>query len=746
MTKTRFTPSRLALAISAVLAAVPVAAAETESDDNEIERIEVTASRRLTSTSDIPYNISVLDGDALSDAGIGNVAELGYTIPGLTVIDTGPRNDKPMAMRGLTLDEMAANDQGGNGGTVSVYVNDTPMLVDLKMIDVNRVEVLRGPQGTLYGAGSLGGTLRYILNKPELATTEGYAGARIYQTKESESLSNEVYGALNMPLVGDKLAVRVAASRLDDAGFVDYPLALSGPIEDADDEQTFSGRVAVRYAPTDSFDATLTYLSQDQEVGGRSAVNPEFTGNDYDSALRYDEPLDRVADLTSLEFSWDLNAVTLSSSSSYTTLEEQGQRDQTDLLVTAIWPGYADYPEFSAYTREDVDREVFTQELRLTSNSDGPLLWLLGGYYSNEDNVDSSKEFTPGYPEFIGMDRPDELEYYSSTVEDVEEVAAFGEVTYKFTDKWDATLGGRAFSLTQDATNCLDFPIYEGVEGTALTPECTIGEGKNEDFIGKASTFYYFTDDVNAFLLYSQGFRRGGSNGVPEGGQVSFTEDEKSYDPDTVDNYELGWHSEWLDGDLSVNGALYYIEWHDIQVAGKTAEGSIPITENGGEARSQGVEMEIAYNPFKGLLLQAGYAYTNAELTEDAPSLDGFDGDRVPGVPEHEGALSATYSHSIKAVEARYFIGTYMKSEVYTRVNDRAGTKNEDNQVLPGFGIVNASASFGYDEWLFRLYADNLFDKYAKVGARGARDYGEQGQFYYINKPLTVGAEVQYKF
>lgn len=744
MTISTFAPSRLALAISAVLAAVPAVAAEN--NDSDIERIEVTASRRLTTTSDIPYNISVLDGDALSDAGIGNVTELGYTIPGLTVIDTGPRNDKPMAMRGLTLDEMAANDQGGNGGTVSVYVNDTPMLVDLKMIDVNRVEVLRGPQGTLYGAGSLGGTLRYILNKPELAATEGYVGARLYQTKESDSLSNELYGALNLPLAGDKLAVRVAASRLDDAGFVDYPLALSGPIEDADDEQTFSGRVAVRYAPTDSFDATLTYLSQDQEVGGRSAVNPEFTGNDYDSALRYEEPLDRVADLTSLEFSWDLDAVTLSSSSSYTTLEEQGQRDQTDLLVTAIWPGYADYPEFSAYTREDVDRETFTQELRLTSNSDGPLLWLLGGYYSNEDNVDSSKEFTPGYPEFIGMDRPDNLEYYSSTVEDVEEIAAFGEVTYKFTDKWDVTLGGRAFRLTQDATNCLDFPIYEGVEGTELTPECTIGEGENKDFIGKASTFYYFTDDVNAFLLYSQGFRRGGSNGVPEGGQVSFTEDEKSFDPDTVDNYELGWHSEWLDGDLSVNGALYYIEWHDIQVAGKTAEGSIPITENGGEARSQGLELEIAYNPFKGMLLQAGYAYTDAQLTEDAPSLDGFDGDRVPGVPKHEGAISATYSHAIKAVEARYFIGTYLKSEVYTRVNDLPGTKNEDSQVLPGFGIVNASASFGYDDWLVRLYADNLLNKYAKVGARGARDYGEQGQFYYINKPLTVGAEVQYKF
>lgn len=300
MKQKRYQPTPLALAIAATLTALPVIAAEDSANDG-IERIQVTASRRLTTTDEIPYNISVMDGDTLGDQGVEGVADLGYAIPGLTVIDTGPRNDKPMSMRGLTLDEMSANDQGGNGGTVSVYVNDTPMLVDLKLIDIDHIEVLRGPQGTLYGAGSLGGTVRYILKKPELSQTEGYVGARLYQVKESGSPSYETYGAFNVPLVDDKLALRVAGTWRDDAGFVDYPEIIAGGKKDTDDEQSFSGRIALRYSPSASVDATLTYLTQSQDVGGRTAVNPSFTGDKYSSSLRYEEPLDRDVDMTSLE-------------------------------------------------------------------------------------------------------------------------------------------------------------------------------------------------------------------------------------------------------------------------------------------------------------------------------------------------------------------------------------------------------------------------------------------------------------
>ncbi|WKE65099.1 TonB-dependent receptor [Gallaecimonas kandeliae] len=739
--------SPLALAVGAALSLPLSLHAEESADDASVERIQVTASRRLTTTDEIPYNISVLDANKMGEQGINNLADLGYAIPGLTVIDTGPRNDKPMIMRGLTVDELSSNDGGGNGGTVSVYVNDTPLLVDLNLIDIDHVEVLRGPQGTLYGAGSLGGTLRYILKKPQIGEADGYVGGKLYQVKEASNPSGELYGAANLPLGSDDFALRVAASYKKDSGFVDYPDIIKGPKKDVDDEESFNGRVALRYSPSDNFDATLTHLVQSQNVGGRTAVNPAFTGDKYSNGLRYEEPLNRDVDLTSLELNWDLDFATLSSSTSHTKLTEKGQRDQTDLLITSIWPGYADYPVFSAYTHEDVDNKAFTQELRLASNDDGgKVLWLVGGYYSHENNHDRSIEYTPGYPQFIGLDRPDNIEYYEDNKEKATETALFGELTYRLTDAWDATFGARAFHLKQNQTSCLDFPLYYERPGTGIEPDCSLGEGKNSDVIYKFSTFYHFTSDVNVYALYSQGFRRGGSNGVPAGGQVSFTDAEKQYSPDTVDNYELGWHSNWLGGSLSFQGDLYYIDWKDIQVAGKTAEGSIPITVNGGKARSQGLELESVYAPVRGLLLTAGYSYTDSRLAEDAPSLDGKDGDRVPGVPRHEGNVSATLIQDYGSVEGRYTLSLYAKSSVHTRVNNNPGTRNADDQKLPGFAIVNASASFSLDDWMLRLYANNLFNRYAYVGARGARDYGEQGQFYFINRPLTVGAELQYRF
>ena len=740
-------PSLLALSVAAVLS--PVAQAESNTDPAfaGIERIQVTSSRRLTEVDQLPYNISVMDGEQLKSAGVGNVAELGLTVPGLTVVDTGARNDSPMTMRGLTVDELSANDGGGNGGTVSVYVDDTPLLVDLKLHDVARVEVLRGPQGTLYGAGSLGGTLRYMLNKPELGETSGQLGAKSYQVAESDSLSHEVYGVLNLPLVDDSLALRVAVDRVDEAGFVDYSEVLAGPVEDATGEETTNGRVALRYAPTADLDMTLTHLVQDQWVGGRQAVNPAYTGDKYSSSLRYEEPLDRKVSLSSLELSWSTEFATLVSSTSYTRLEELGQRDQTDLLITAIWPGYADYNDFSAYTREDIDNTTFTQELRLVSNDDGDISWIAGIYYSNEDNWERSIEFTPGYPEYLGLHRPDNIEYFELTEEDVTEKAIFGELTWQLTDNWSITGGVRAFDLEQSSGQCLDFPIDEGVAGNVMTPECSQGKGDNSDTIFKFSSFFEVNSDLNFYLSVAEGFRRGGSNGVPEGGQVSFTEDEKQYNPDTVTNYELGWHATLADNTLAFNGGIYYIDWQDLQLSGKTEEGAIPITINGGSARSRGVEVETVWAPIAGLNMTLAYAFTDAQLTEDAPSLDGFDGDKVPGVPRHEGAITASYSWALNnGWENNAFVGVFMKSAVNTRVNALPGTANEDNQKLAGFATVNASYSLSLEDWQLKLYANNLLNKYAIVGARGARDYGDQGQFQFINKPRTLGVEVSYQF
>ncbi|MBM7071843.1 TonB-dependent receptor [Shewanella sp. 202IG2-18] len=739
--------SSMAVVISGILGSSSFSSPVMAEEFAGIERIQVTASRRLTSVEDLPYNISVSDSDSLAKAGITDQAELGLTIPGLTVVDTGARNDSPMMIRGLSVDELSANDGGGNGGTVSVYINDTPMLVDLSLLDINRVEVLRGPQGTLYGAGSLGGTLKYILNQPELDENSLSVSSRLSHIDHSSGLSQEYQAIGNLAVIEDKLAIRLAYNWTEDQGFIDYTEVLSDPQQDVNKENTKNIKLALAYSFNDEILATLTHIQQQQKVGGRQAVNSEFTGSKFANAARFIEPADKDVTMDTLEISWQGDAYRIVSSSSYSQLKDLGQRDQTDLLTTSIWPGYGDYEDFRAYTRDTTDNSNFVQELRLQYDDSDLINWTVGLYYANEDNNGQSIEFTPGYPEYLGLERPDNIEYYSDASEKVIEKALFGELTWFVTDDWNLTLGARFFDLEQSSYQCLDFPIDEGMAGDEFSFECSNGAGSNQDSIFKFSSFYEVTDDFNFYLTMSEGFRRGGSNGVPEGGQVDFTEDEKSFDPDSVTNYELGWHATMFDNSLAINGSLYHIDWTDLQLSGKTSEGAIPITVNGGSATSQGLELESVWVPISGLQITAGYAYTRTKLSEDAPSLDGFNGDHVPGVPTHEGSITASFEHSLgHDWNAQWFAGLFMKSSVTTRVNSLVGTKNEDNQTLAGFGIVNSSVKFTKNQWGLRLFANNLLNKYAIVGARGKRDYGEQGQLLFINKPRTVGVELSYQF
>ncbi len=739
--------SPLSVVISGLLSSATLSSPVMAEESAGIERIQVTASRRLTSVEDLPFNISALESDSLSKAGITDQAALGLAIPGLTVVDTGARNDSPMMIRGLSVDELSANDGGGNGGTVSVYVNDTPMLVDLSLLDVARIEVLRGPQGTIYGAGSLGGTLKYILNKPELDENSFYLTSKQSHIKNSSGLSQEYQGVGNVALIDEKLAIRVAYSWTEDQGFIDYTQALTGPEKDVNNEQTKNAKIALAYAYNDEMLATFTHIQQNQQVGGRQAVNPEFTGSHFANSARFVEPADKGVTIDTLEISWQGDEYSLVSSSSYSTQTELGQRDQTDLLITSIWPGYGDYQDFRAFTKDTIDNSSFVQELRLQSDDSEVINWTAGLYYANEDNAGQSIEFTPGYPEFLGLERPDNIEYYSDSVERVIEKAIFGELTWFVTDSWNLTIGARFFDLAQSSTQCLDFPIDEGMAGNKFSLECSSGKGDEQDSIFKISSFYEVNDDFNFYLTASEGFRRGGSNGVPEGGQVDFSEDEKSYSSDSVTNYEMGWHATMFDNTLAVNGSIYHIDWQDLQLSGKTTEGSIPITVNGGSATSQGVEIESVWAPASGLQFTAGYAYTRARLSQDAPSLDGLNGDHVPGVPTHEGSLTASYEHDLNGDwNAQWFAGLFLKSSVNTRVNSLDGTKNEDNQTLAGFGIVNSSVMFNQNSWGLKLFANNLLDKYAIVGARGERDYGHQGQLLFINQPRTLGVEVSYQF
>jgi outer membrane receptor protein involved in Fe transport len=666
----------IAAAVSAALsAAAPIAAvrAQTPAASTPLEVIIVSATRREASVQDIPFNIAALGPQALERQRITDLAEFTRAVPGLYLADQGPRGGNLMTVRGLNVSSLNASESVGNGtgGTVASYMGDIPLYIDLKMIDMERIEALLGPQGTLYGAGTLGGAIRYLPNRPDPAQTEANVGGRFYSLNESDGLGLDVHGVVNLPLIEDRLAVRAAVGYTDDPGFIDYDYLVRAPgvsnpqpdfddpadvaanlksREDADTEETLSGRVGLYWMVTDTIDADLTYYYQDQDVGGRTINQRDSFGTGrYVSANRFLEPNEQTNQLIELELGWDLGFARLTSATGYSKYESDGQRDQTDLLLDFEY-GYEDFPSFVAYTHEESEEETINQELRLVSQGDGPWSWIAGVFYNRFELDASSAEFVPGFPEFIGLppDTPT-LEFLSVGDETFEERAVFGELGYQLTDRWQVTVGARWFEFEDDLEALFALPLLEPVPG-----EVNLFGNRNntqdDDVIFKFNTSYRFTDDVMSYLTVSEGYRRGGINSGPAcedplapGQNVCLLPNEVLIRPDTTTNYELGMRSTWLDGALLVNASLYFIDWEDIQVAGSTVNGGIPITVNGSSAESKGLEVSTQWQLTGTLQVSASYSFNDAKLASFAPALvdgaDGFDGDRLAGAPEQQGSL-----------------------------------------------------------------------------------------------------------
>ena len=801
-----FKPSLLTLAVSSALSGVLFSGNATAQEqiiekNKSLEVIEVTATRRSGSIQAAPLNITALDADVMKDQNISELADVARWVPGLTITDQGGRSGSPIIVRGLNTNSSGPS---SDGGTVATYINEIPVSVDMRLVDVERVEVLIGPQGTLYGAGTLGGAIRYMLKEPELDFISGEVFGDVFQTQESDLVGGEAGFIFNLPLIEDKLAVRTSLNIYEDPGFIDYAYTVREPgvsitdpdwtnldavnsnlknVKDANGETTTTGRISLRYKANESFEGTLNYFYQKQDTEGRSIVHHNsLNGNNglsdrigkYESAYRFEEPREKEDQLLSLELKADLGFAELVSATGISQFEADGQRDQTDLLIRLDY-GYEEFPSFSAFTREIDEVDTFTQELRLVSQSDSDLNWIVGGFYNKTDTDASSREFTPGFDQFAvdnfggAQLRPDSLEYLEITGSKVTESALFGEVGYQVTDKLDITIGARFYEYDVESKAAFDFPLantlYEGAAPDAISVNFEENEAGDNGNLFKFNAKYQFTDSVMAYATISEGFRIGGSNGLvpcpvplPEDQQTGCgTPDEMLYDADTTTNYELGFKSTWMRSQLHFNAALFNVDWDNAQIAGATTVGQLPYLSNAGSANAKGIEIATRAILSDSFTAYATYAYTKAELTSDAPYLfnaDGTDGakdgDRLPGSPEHQFSMGINYQTDVlndKTLDINY--GLTAQSDVISKVGLR-----DNGEALPGYSLSNISAKLTADAWSTTLYVDNLFNKYAVTSVRrsdadittanGAdiqRNYG-----YYINRPLTVGIKFNYKF
>jgi outer membrane receptor protein involved in Fe transport len=782
MNESRFRLRPIAAAVSALgvpAALMGASAVHAEEDEAVVEMIIVTATRRSESVQDVPFNIAAVGGDEIEQQGLDNLADVAAWVPGLHVVDQGVRSASRIVVRGLNADRSQASEALGNdgGGMVATYVGEIPLYIDLRLNDLERVEVLLGPQGTLYGAGTMGGAIRYIPAKPSVDGTEFEMRGDVYGYSESENAGADVGFTVNHAL-GDTLGLRVSVDYLNDPGFIDYKgvvreIGVSNPdpdlddadavranlktIEDANDEQTVSGRVALRWLPNEVIDGTLTYYFQNQETGGRTVSSADSVPvEEWESGLRVEEPNDRDNKLLALEVIADLGFAELTSATGYSTFDERGQRDQTDLLIGLEY-GYELFPSFTAYTLELEEDETWSQELRLVSTGDGPFTWIVGGFYRDQSIEATSREFTPFFDQFLVDNlggealRPDSLEYIAVQDDALEESALFGELSYQITDAWQVTVGARWYTYDYDTKLAVDLPLlYTVFPDPDLPPRAPdevildfVPAAQHDDGdLWKFNTSYRFGDDAMAYATVSEGYRLGNSNGVepcevplPPTQNVCAQPNELAYYPDETTNYEVGLRTMVLDGKLTLNGAAFFVDWDSPQILTATQVGLQPIIRNGEAAESRGVEFSFNWVASDRLSVRGSYSYSEAELSEDTPFIiplitppgfqstvvyeDGEEGDRLPGSPEHQASLFVSYGVPVMdgyVLDVDY--GVSYVSDVLTQIGERGAGES-----LDGYAIHDLAFSLSSEQWTATLYAQNLFDEYAETSARGTRNY-----------------------
>lgn len=756
---------------------------------NRGDQIIVTATRREQSISDVPYNISALGGEAIDQREILDNAELLRSFAGVAIADRGPRNAgqvNGIRIRGLNVDSAILGDFGVfTVPTVSVYLNDTPVYAPTLLKDIERVEVLRGPQGTLYGNGAMGGTIRFITNKPQLGEFGGRASASFSSVKGSDSIGWTTDLTLNIP-IGDKLAFRATGTRVDYPGIIDYvnvyeldangiPVAPNGitdlassvrSVEDADTVEQWFGRASLYFEPTDTLDFLATYTRQENDIGGRRAPSLGVDGfgepyGEFENGSVQLEPSESEVDIASLEANLDLGFATLTSSTSYYDHEGGSNSENTGFYAQNGWLAsyYYNYPRPMASAVRTYEDKSFIQEARLVSNGDNRINYVVGFYYQDQDLDSTQGSFLRGFKQW--WDEADlfgDLDDIVSGDQDFDyrqtmnfrEIAGFGEITVALTDDLRITGGVRVFDHDIEFNSFVSLPLFTGV----FPPTTTTNTQGGSEALFKGNISYDVNDSLMAYATYSEGYRRGGINAVPTTGFFAEPEGFVEYQSDSVQNFEVGFKGE-LDR-LRYSLSVYYMDWDNPQLNSATPVWAFFAIVNGQDAQTKGVEFEVQGDLTEKLGYTFGYAYTDAELTADLVSPVGTvlatDGSRLPISPEHMLSGSLNYTTPISStVDLTLRADGYFQSETENALSESIRFA----QTLPSFAIFNLSATATIaDNLAVTGWIKNIGDsrgvtgvfKEEYMGTSPAQNYFGNGSKEQIALPRTFGLTVDFAF
>ncbi|WP_191229215.1 TonB-dependent receptor [Aurantiacibacter xanthus] len=717
--------------------------------------IVVTAQKREELLSDVPLPVSAVGGGDLITQNQTKLQEFFATVPGVNLqfqnnrsqlairgITTGPVSGNPVV--GYTIDDApfgGATSQGGLFGSAP----------DLDPSELARVEVLRGPQGTLYGAASMGGLVKYVTVKPDLDALGGSLAGGLSWIKESGEVGYNLRGALNVP-VSDTFAVRASGFTRKEAGYIDN--VRTGE-SDVNSSRVSGGRLAARWEPTASFSLDLSALYQLRNIYGSSNVDTT-TGSFYQQTDMPGTGRSRSeTQLYTATINADLGAVDLTSITSYSRANSFDNLDfsASPLVVAApvfptLFPGQTDLGDLF-YQEYNVGK--WTHETRLAGTVGESIDWIVGGFYTNEDgdySLDNAAiDPVSGQPQGVPIDdgtgpQLGTIIVWRDTIK-FEEYAAFANIDLRLSEQFDIQLGGR-YSRNDQSMDHNDWFQVDPYPAPAF-PSTNQPEASGSAFTYQVSPRFKPSPDHMIYARVASGYRPGGPNAIC-GPLALPSEVPCEFKPDKTVNYELGAKGDLANGALSYEVSLFTIDWKDIQIV--QVLDVFVYNGNAGKARSRGLELSLTARPTDGLTLSGWYSYIDATLREAVVDANFFarEGDRLPFSSEHSGRLSIDYAFSPSAtVDAR--IGGSA-----TYVGERLGEfvpfegVYDLRQVYPGYTQFDLYASATMGRFTLSAFVQNLTNKHGVIGGGFWNQTSYNANWFTYAQPRSIGFNAEVAF
>jgi iron complex outermembrane receptor protein len=781
-----------ASALAAVLAAPDLASAQESRNQVEVEEVVVTATKRPSTIQDVPFSINAQTQEDIQKSGAVTLEDLSRNVAGLTIQNLGPGQSQ-VAIRGVSAGQVV-RDQPGVKEQVGVYLDESVISLslftpDLDLFDLNRVETLRGPQGTLFGSGSVGGTIRYITNQPRLDKMEGLVEGNL-NLVDGDDLGGYVKGAVNVPL-SDVAAVRAVAYHTSYGGFINALREGGRRDEDVNGGTRSGGRIALLFQPTPNISLTPRVVYQKIKTDGFNrqdvfnlfanpftTTRPKVSFDEREQFLLLGESFSDKTFLADLNASADLGPVTLTSISSYIDRDIRVSRDASSLSgsvsVDLGFPAAAVL--LPSNLVDTTDLKQYSQELRLSSDIDGPFQWLFGAFYSKVDRLYQQRLPTPGYDAAtdatlgagtaasVANGFPANSPYNANLPYHIKQKALFGEASYEL-GKLTATAGGRYYRFNEERRFTSGGLFSNGDDRTDKT--------KSDGFTPRFLLSYEASDAITLNAQAAKGFRLGGVNdplNLPlcSAGDAAIFGGFQSYRDETLWNYEAGMKSRF--GGITFNAAAFYTDIKNLQTTLDAGSCSSRIVFNVPKAHTKGVEAEFTARLMDGFDVGISGSLLQAEF--DSTVRDGGgaviggirDGNRLPSVPKFQISLNATYTRRLTDAMDGFVNASFQHvGSRYTQASDQednprsfvsglpfaGATGNEATVVdlkLPSYELVNLSLGVKMDNGTDVIaYVNNVFDENALMSFDRERG-GRARLGFAVGQPRTMGVTVRHAF